>query len=48
MMSYKLDFICKLIKKFMTYEQAWVNKSTSVFNATLDFYDLAILFMNFL
>ena len=48
MMSYKLDFICKLIKKFMTYEQAWVNKPTSVFNATLDFYDLARLFINFL
>ena len=32
----------------MAYKQAWVNKPTSVFNATLDFYDLAMLFMNFL
>ena len=48
MMSYKLDFICKLIMDFSVYEQSWISKTTSVFNATLDFYDLARLFMNFL
>ena len=33
---------------FSVYEQSWISKTTIVFNATLDFYDLAMLFMNFL